>query len=300
MPAPVAHRQMAKAFRHDDGQLTRIIIVGESPALIALVAELYLFRPNLHIILVLPNRLDNDEAMAHLAALDLNWQACQGQTQNGGLKIPRHGGQGSLTVYSTSNQALPAMATQLAEEIDELQAAIFLSAEEGLDPDASTSLRVMRFVEAMDKRPWSQTHHLNLLAELHAESRGALLQKDLRKITSNHHGMRLTPVSADRIKHYFMVHSAFVPGVGQIYDELLGEYGQDLMRLDPMDITGVVTYHELREILAPRRMIPIAIELESSTMRLHPQWDEKIDLSQLKALIVLGDTRRDLAHLKAL
>jgi hypothetical protein len=92
-----------------------------------------------------------------------------------------------------------------------------------------------------------------------------------------------------------MVHSAFVPGVTAIYDELLGEGGQEIIRLELDERAAferkTIGFEDLRRALAERGCIPLAIELDGGSVHLNPPKGERFAASTIAAIYAIAGSR---------
>ena len=89
-----------------------------------------------------------------------------------------------------------------------------------LRPDPRVALRVLRFVRHLEEGRVKRGDRLHLLAEFVSIEKGAYIQQnvDVRKCGfADEDCLKLTLVSMEQIKSYFLVHSAFVPGVARTY-----------------------------------------------------------------------------------
>ncbi len=141
-----------------------------------------------------------------------------------------------------------------------------------------------------------RNRRMQVLVELMATAKGQLLTEQLEAKRCGFESgcLRLTLVSTERIRNYFMVHSAFVPGVTSLYDKLLGARGQEIVRLEvPEGGTGApVTLAALQEALVPRGAIPFALVLDDDTVRMSPPAHEPIDPATVRGIFALADTDR--------
>lgn len=174
-------------------------------------------------------------------------------------------------------------------ETERFEAVVLLAEADAVDSDARTMLRMMRLAERLLSRDESVPH---VLAELASVSKGERARAQLQGAfeRAGREPPRVTLVSTEQIRNYFMVHSAFVPGINEVYSQLLGERGQDLVRL-PLRTTRPVRLAEIRRALAERGMIPIAFELESGEVALNPPADRAF--SDARAVFAIGDVEPD-------
>jgi hypothetical protein len=213
----------------------------------------------------------------------------------GGAAVALEGG-GTLRVYTHDGPDLTGFAVSILREraAAPVEAAVFLCEPEGEERDARTALRILRFTRLLEEGVMPHGDTLHVLAEFQSVDKGAHIQHhvDVRKCGfTDASALKLTLVSTDTIKNYFMVHSAFVPGVNAIYDELLQERGQEIVWLALSPVTGVerATPRELTAALATRTAIVIALELADGTVRLAPPPDVAVELAQIRGLYVVVD-----------
>ncbi|MDI1443995.1 ion transporter [Polyangium sp. 6x1] len=288
------------------GLLSRVLVVGYSPALPAMVQELARFMPGVDATLVLGER--GDERMplaARLASLGIGIERDVPPPGREGVTMPlEHGGR--VTVYTQRGHDLASFAVECARKGGPVGAVIFLSEPDAVDRDARTTMRLLRFVGALERGELARGERLHVLAEFASVQKGEHARRlvDAKKCGfASADRLRLSLVSTDRIKNYFMVHSAFVPGVTALYDEILGEYGQEIVRLEPgpraAEQKGVMRFDELREALASRQVIPIAIERRVTDERarerlevlLNPPQDRVFDMAEIVAIYALAESR---------
>ncbi|MCA9610869.1 MAG: hypothetical protein KC619_34975, partial [Myxococcales bacterium] len=86
--------------------------------------------------------------------------------------------------------------------------------------------------------------------------------------------------------NYFMVHSAFVPGIDEVYAQLLGEIGQDLVRL-PVRADGPVRMTDCVAALRDRCMVPLALERADGEVLLNPPPDHAYE--DVTGVFVIGE-----------
>lgn len=179
-----------------------------------------------------------------------------------------------------------AMETALAAlKTRAFEAVVLLAEADAVDPDARTMLRMMRLAERLLSREESVPH---VLAELASVAKGerARAQLQLAFERAGREVPRVTLVSTEQIRNYFMVHSAFVPGINEVYSQLLGERGQDLVRL-PLREDRPVRMTDVRRALAARGMIALGFEREDGEVVLNPPAREPY--ADVRAVFAIGD-----------
>ncbi|WP_433929420.1 hypothetical protein AB3662_37495 [Sorangium cellulosum] len=283
--------------------LERVLIVGYSPALPSLLHALARFVPGVDVTLVLGERGDERMPLAdRLASLGMTL-APDGPppgAEGAPLSLPRGG---RATVYTQRGHDLASLAVRCAARGAPPSAAVFLSEPEGLDRDARTAMRLIRFARALESRELAHGGRLHVLAEFSSVAKGEHVRSLLDAGRCGFAGpdrLRLSLVSTERIKNYFMVHSAFVPGVTTLYEELLGEAGQDLVRIEARphgaaeQARGAIGFDDLRAALEPRGAIPVALERDDGTVLLNPEPGPTLATARIRAVYALARSQ-DLA-----
>jgi hypothetical protein len=287
------------------GLLSRVLVVGYSAALPSMVRELARFMPGVDATLILGERGDERISLsARLASLGLGIDGDAEPPGRNGKALPlEHGGR--VTVYTHKGHDLASFAVQCAKKGAPIGAVVFLSEPDAVDRDARTAMRLLRFVRAIESKEIVPGDKLHVLAEFVSVQKGEHARRLVHWKSCHFQSeacLRLSLVSTERIKNYFMVHSAFVPGVTALYDEILDEDGQEIVRLEPDRKSarqGLVRFEELREAFAARQVIPIAIELRKKSkdaeisleVVLNPPRERVIDLAEVAAVYALAESR---------
>jgi len=297
------------------GLLSRVVVVGYSAALPSMVHELARFMPGVDATLILGERGDERMPLGErLASLDIGISADSPLPGRLGVTLPlEHDGQ--VTVYTQQGQDLAAFAVECAQRGAPVGAVVFLSEPDAIDRDARTTMRLLRFARALEQRQFPRAERLHILAEFSSVQKGEHVRRLLdakRCGFSSAADLRLTLISTERIKNYFMVHSAFVPGVTGLYDEILAEDGQEIVRLDldwhlAKHLTNEVSFDHIREVFATRQVIPMALEIHAPNVPressedpyqhepvqivLNPEPDRLFALSEIRAIYALAESR---------
>lgn len=297
------------------GLLSRVVVVGYSAALPSMVHELARFMPGVDATLILGERGDERLPLGErLASLDIGISADSPLPGRIGITLPlEHGGQ--VTVYTQQGQDLAAFAVECAQRGTPVGAVVFLSEPDAIDRDARTTMRLLRFARALEQPQFPRADKLHILAEFSSVQKGEHVRRLLdakRCGFASSSDLRLTLISTERIKNYFMVHSAFVPGVTGLYDEILGEDGQEIVRLDldlhlASKLTNHVYFDQIREVFATRQVLPIALEIhakdaprelsddpyqqEPVEIVLNPEPDRLFALADIRAIYALAESR---------
>ncbi len=283
---------VTNALRPRDPELSRIAVVGYSPALAWLIGGLARFVKNVTVEVFLPQD-QRDGARLHERLSRLSVGVSHEDPLPGTRGVTRELEQGgSVTLYSAPRAELSrTVASRLNAALDDgaaYDAVVFLADPDVPDPDATTSLACLRAVRGVKGRV------PHVLAEMVSARQGQRLKAQLAKC--GHADVEVTTVGTKQIESYFMVHSAFVPGVTEIYDRLLGSIGQEILRLTfDEGATGSFGFGDLIPPLAARGCIPMSIELANGELITSPPPGRRFAVEQVSAVFVLGD--RDRANL---
>lgn len=295
------------------GLLERIVVIGYSAALPSMVHELARFMPGVDATLILGERGDERLPLGErLASLDIGIASDAPLPGRIGVTLPlEHNGK--VTVYTHQGQDLASFAVECTQRGAPIGAVVFLSEPEAIDRDARTTMRLLRFAGALEqKNKVHRADKLHILAEFVSVQKGEHVRRLLdpqRCGFASADDLRLTLVSTERIKNYFMVHSAFVPGVTRLYDEILAEDGQEIVRLD-LDknladhLDNQVTFNQIREVFATRQILPIALEIHTYTdtepnkapkdhveIVLNPPPERLFPLAVIRAIYAIAESR---------
>lgn len=287
-----AQRPIVSHLSVDDRPVERVLVVGYAPALGTLVRGLARLVAGVEVLVVIGAREDARTSLRErLKALDLGLEDhTPGPT---GARIELVNG-GHATVFTHEGSDLTQFAVDhLTQSVD---AAVFLADPDSLDPDARTLLRVLRFARALEEGQAPRGERLHLLVEFASERRGSRLEVELERGRcgfTEPNALRLTRLSTDRLKNYFMVHSAFVPGVLALYEQILATSGQTIVRLD-LDVAGEGTLclEEIAGELEEAECIPVAVELDDGEVVLNPPYNQTWPSKRVRAVFVLADAAR--------
>lgn len=281
-PAPLLARAVV-----DPRPVERVLIVGEGVALPSLVDGLARFVPGLEILVVV--HLEPSQEHSTLRRLE----ALAPELVEDGL--PGAEGRradlvrgGSVTLYTTTETPV-AFALQILDG-RAIDAAVFLSDAGASDPDARTSMRVLRLAREL-RAGRVMGERMHVLVELSSFHQGHAIERQLdpRCCGYDDEALRVTLVSTAQIRNYFMVHSAFVPGVTDVYSHLLGTVGQEFVRLDlPRGLEEPTRFPVLRDSLAACGCVPLAVELADGSVLTNPTADVLLPRT-LRAIFVIAD-----------
>lgn len=282
-------------LRLDEAAPRRVLLLGFSEALPSLLSELSRFVPGVEAMLLLSHRLGEALPLsAKLAALGLGIDPSSTPPGMAGLSVPLPRG-GRVVIYTHEGSDLARFATHVLATKPPVDAAVFLNEPDANDRDARVALRVLRFVRHLEENRVPKGDALHVIAEFHSVEKGAYIQRNVdsrRCGFADEEQLKLTLVSTEQIKNYFLVHSAFVPGVAAIYDELLQERGQEIVRLAlPPGLSGETTFEELRASCAALPCVPIGVDRRGAPL-LMPAATERLQLAELGGVYVVADAAR--------
>ncbi|MDP2342348.1 MAG: hypothetical protein Q8O67_15440 [Deltaproteobacteria bacterium] len=273
----------------------RVALVGYSEALPSLLRELSRFVANVEVALFLSERGDEKLPLPRrLESLRVGFDAADALPGRLGQCFPLEKG-GQLTIYTHDAPDLSTFAASILSGLDAVEAAVFLSEPSGGDRDARTALRVLRFVRLLEENAVPKGACLHLLAEFVSVDKGLYIQRHLepRKCGfADERDLRLTLIAKETIKSYFMVHSAFVPGVSDLYSRLLEEAGQDIVRFPwvaSASAPASVTWRSLCQALLPRQAIPIALWTTRGTV-LAPPPDKPFPAEEIRGVYAIAES----------
>lgn len=247
----------------------RILVIGYSDAIASLATRLAELTERAEIIVV----TDGDATRTH---------ALRGALARAGVELEAEGSLwvaplkrgGRLEVRADRHGDAMEAGLEVLHEAP-VEAVVFVAEPDARDHDARTALRLMRLAEDLLAHELPAPH---VLAELTNIAKGERARFHVAAAfrRAGIEPPRVTLVSTEQIRNYFMVHSAFVPGIMDVYAQLLGAIGQDLVRL-PLEAEGAVTLEQCAVALSDRRMIPLGFERESGEVILNPRHDVEVD-----------------------
>jgi hypothetical protein len=125
--------------------------------------------------------------------------------------------------------------------------------------------------------------------------RGQTLKANVERLSGGR--IEVTPVSTSDITNYFLVHSAFVPGVMGLYEQLLGERGADLGFVPSNgNADGEVSAAAIRDHLMARGCVFLGVQV-GDEVRLNPPSSECFPAAELRGAFVVADSSQALRPL---
>lgn len=280
---PIAEMPLAL----DDGDVRRVLVVGQNEALPSMLRELLLFVKGVRIVVATSDGEGLCRRLARLPALERTQPAPD-------VYELRGENDGRIDVVALSHLEISEVAAhRVVREGGPYDAVVFLSDPDATDTDARTSMRVLQLTTRIEQGDLPVGDRLHVLIEVASPTKGTLVGSRLERLRKNRTTLRTTLVSTQVLKNYFMVHSAFVPGLPAVYEELLNAHGQEFLRLRVTQKwpSRPVHFRELLRRLARHRLTPIAVELRDGTVTISPHpADPAFEGADIVAVYALGDT----------
>jgi hypothetical protein len=273
----------------------RVALIGSSDSLPSLLRELSLFVDGVDVLLFLSSRDGNAAPVKRrLAALNIGYDVDDPLPGRTGRTFVLNNG-GSLRVLTHDAPDLAQFAAEQLRELPAVDAVVFLGEPEGTDLDARTAMRVLRFLRRLEDGTVPHGDQLHLVAEFVSIDKGQYLQRhvDIRRCGFAHDDdLRLTLIAKETIKAYFMVHAAFVPGVSAIYDELLEERGQDVVRFGiALGARGRTTWAAVCVALQRRSAVALGLQRRDGRVVLAPEPSTVLELADLSGVYAIAESR---------
>lgn len=272
----------------------RVALIGSSDSLPALLRELSLFVDGVDVLLFLSSRDGDAEPLKRrLAALNIGFDVDDALPGRDGRTFVLNKG-GAVRVFTHDAPDLAQFAADHLRALPAVDAVVFVSEPEGTDLDARTAMRVLRFLRRLEDGTVPHGDRLHLVAEFVSIEKGQYLQRhvDIRRCGFAHDDdLRLTLIAKETIKAYFMVHAAFVPGVSAIYDELLEERGQDVVRFGiAVDARGQTTWRAVCAALHRRCAVAIGLQRRDGQVVLAPAPTTVLELAELSGVYAVAES----------
>lgn len=272
----------------DDGDVQRVLVLGHNDALPSMLRELLRFVRGARVVVVTVDGEGLCRRMARLPALERR------EVGPGVVELTAEHG-GVIQVVALGELELAEVTAHAAVAAGgPYDAVVFLSDPGAADPDARTSMRVLQLSTRIERGELPVAEHLHVLIEVASPSKGALVAPRLERLRRTRTALRTTLVSTQVLKNYFMVHSAFVPGLPAVYEELLSEFGQEFIRLRVVGkwpAGRTVAFRDLLRRLSRHRLIPLAVEHRDGSVTISPHPDDPpFDAPDIVAIYAVGDS----------
>ena len=191
--------------------------------------------------------------------------------------------------------------------LNEMDAVLLTYAEQAADPDARTALGLLKLIRLRETTAGALKQGARIVCEVQSTEKAELFQRRFsRPDDAAGHGCRpVTIVPAKRMRNAILAQSVFVPGIVNIFSDLLCESGQEICKLI-VDRAGLApdedqqwTFTQLLAALYQQDgMVLVGLELEDAEggnrrVVVNPRAKEEdysFTLGQLVSIFALGDT----------
>ncbi|MEZ4450943.1 MAG: hypothetical protein R3B09_15790 [Nannocystaceae bacterium] len=284
-------------------RLHRVLICGFRSATVSLIEALVLAEPAAELLVLV------DDADARAAALDdfdahtnLVRNGLLGErhvsfvvTEDGRLHGRRRGhllGAIQIAIGDfTSSRQLVSLPLGFGHAAG-MDVVLFLSAGESSDARIAKAMMKLEALAAHGALASGGQRPPRVVAELFDVELGRRLRQHIARRGRDH----IEILSTQALRALFLFQSVIVPGFDAVYTELLGPWGQSLMRMEIEGVcAGLCTYNDLSRALVPKRALLIAIEIvdEQGATDLivghGPDGDRPFESHRLRAAWVIAD-----------
>jgi voltage-gated potassium channel Kch len=196
--------------------------------------------------------------------------------------------------------------------LEETDAVLFVAdGSWGTDRDAKSALGVLKLLGLLREDPDRLRPGMRVVGEVQEAGKGDLLEHRLRALrrslaTNGEITDRSAILSTEKLRHYLLGQEVLVPGVAKLYEELLRETGDEVVKLVPpgercFPAGPEISFPELAGSLARRRLILLAVEIagpDGSQACVNPAPGapgHRVKPEELTGLFCLGDVDRLMA-----
>jgi len=258
--------------------LHRVVICGFRSATVSLIEALVIAEPKAEILVL----VDSEEA--RLAALD-DFDARTNLVANG-LLSPRHGvftvdGDGALHGHRHRDPDTPLGRIRIAVgdytssrrlvslpcgfgHAAEADVVVFLSKDHATDARIAKALMKLEALISHDERRAEAAGREHSRPRIAAELFDSELARRLRKHFAHSAADEVRILSTQALRALFLYQSVIVPSFDEVYAELLGPWGQSLLRMVPDKLGPLTSHRELADALADQRSILVALEVRAT------------------------------------
>lgn len=283
--------QLSPSLCHDMTELRRVLVLGDGELLPGMVENTAAFVPGVEFIVVVPTA-----ERAHQLAAEFRRRSWpEGTISDQAITFPL-AQSGRLQLFSAAGDLLGDALTHPLLDHAPLDVVVLIADRQEVDPDAGTALTLLRLLELHRDGCLFTSARFRVVAEVLSAPKGELLERRLGLKSSA--PVRLVPTQ--QMRSYFLVHSAYVPGLDRIHLELLTPRRQDFCQLQlSSEPREELSFDELLTQMASASppVIVFALKLaddhEQPGLVLNPEaGDSKIKFypSQVEALYAVGET----------
>ena len=225
-------------------------------------------------------------------------------------KAPGSSGQVHVMSGDWSDEQILLSRPKLGYDLGKMDAVLLTYSEAAADPDARTALGLLKLIRLRETRPGALKEGVRIVCEVNSTEKADLFRRrfghpDPPSMQGCH---PVTIVPAKRLRNSLVAQSIFVPGISNIFGDLLSESGQEICKL-LVDRDGVTpedfnpdqlwTFSELLvSLYHSHGLILVAVELTDPhggnrrvVVNPRPKEDDyRFTLGQLQSIFAVGDT----------
>ena len=295
------------AFRAPERRLLNILVCGYNDGLVELCRQVLLFCPQVTIFLLAPDETRTaDLRRLLLESSDPETEQDESSALRFVREGPRHlravvGGKPAtggvrMLVGNCADDRYLGRPQDGGYRLDALDAVLLSYTDGDDDPDARTALALLKLLAMRSAGRLKPNVHL--LCAVQSSEKAELLERRYGPRAAAR-GEHATVVGTERLRNSFLAQGVFVPGIAEIYDEMLSCAGHEVRQLKPVEQLGdeLLDYGELLAGLYRRDgQILIAVELTdadgASRVVLNPKRrseDYRFAGSRLRSIFTISD-----------
>ncbi|HFE46550.1 MAG TPA: ion transporter [Nannocystis exedens] len=258
--------------------LRKILICGFRSATVSLIEALVIAEPNAEILVLVDSEakrlaaLDDFDARTNLVANGLLSERYRvfSVDESDVLRGHRHRapevalGRIQIAVGDyTSSRCLVNLPRDFGHAADTDVIAL-LSIDHDTDAQIAKALMKLEALIGHAERRAQVAGHRHARPRIAAELFDSELARRLRRHFQDSASDEIRILSTQSMRALFLYQSVIVPSFDEVYAELLGPWGQSLLRMQPRGLTQRTTYREIADALTAERAILVAIELRAA------------------------------------
>lgn len=227
--------------------LRRVLVCGHREEVAEAIVGLCAYRPGLETwIMVAPRTVDDVAgSLVRHGAGDFRRADPQASEDGTTLELWRDGEvRGTVRVFAGDPAADADLLTvpEHGHRLDDCDAVLFVAdGRWGRDADAKSALGLLRLFALLRGEPGRFRPHFRVVGEVQEPGKGDLLEHRFRP-GAGEQVERFSVMPTEKLRHFLLGQAVFVPGIAQVYAELLCEAGEELVKLVP-DADGVHGVH---------------------------------------------------------
>ena len=271
-------RERLDFVRASTPPLRKILICGFRSATVSLIEALVIAEPDAEVLVLVDNEaarlaaLDDFDARTNLVGNGLLSEryGVFSVDEHGALRGHRHGepevalGRIQIAVGDyTSSRCLVSLPCDFGRAADTDVVAL-LSIDHDTDARIAKALMKLEALISHAERGARVAGHRHARPRIAAELFDSELARRLRRHFQHSANDDVRILSTQALRALFLYQSVIVPSFDEVYAELLGPWGQSLLRMQPRGLTPRTTYREIADALADQRAILVALELRAT------------------------------------